>query len=97
MSTDIYQEDEAFVARGATHYHDSMYPPQGRHWSIERRTYVPTASLFSRHYFNAEGTEIGLVIPDLFSVGMGVQVFDKPRVWGIDHTLIPIRGLTSTL
>jgi len=87
MQTTLEEQDKKFAERGATHYHDSHYPAQGALWSIERGYYVAHARLFSRHYFNPEGTEIGLVIPDMFSVGMGVQVFDKPRVWGIEHTL----------
>lgn len=90
MQTTLREQNRAFIELGAAHYHDSMYPPQGRHWSIERGTYVPTARLFSRHYFNPEGTEIGLVIPDLFEIGGGVQVFDTPRVWGIERNLISL-------
>jgi len=85
----LCEANNVFRVRGAMHYHDSHYPPQGRHWSIERGTYVPTARLFSRHYFNAEGTEIGLCIPDLLPEG-GVQIFDTPRVWGIPHELHPL-------
>ena len=82
----LYQADEKFAGLGATHYHDSHYP-------VTRTSYYGHGrggGLFSRHYFNKEGTEIGLFIPDLGEFSEG-QVFDTPRVWGIPHTLISLR------
>jgi len=82
----LFQADEAYRELGATHYHDSHYPGSRRMCDWGWRE----GGLFSRHYFNAEGTEIGLVIPDFFPLDMGVQIFDKPRVWGIEHDLHPL-------
>jgi hypothetical protein len=80
------EADDLFSLLGATHYHDSHYPGRRRLYD----GYETPGGLFSRHYFNAEDMEIGLVIPDLFSVGCGVQVFETPRVWGIPHDLNPL-------
>lgn len=84
--TTLYLQDENFKSLGAIAYHDSHYP-------INNTPYDGRGGgggLFSRHYFDHTGMEIGLVIPYLFSVDMGVQVFDTKRVWG-DVSTTPLR------
>lgn len=80
-----YAMDKQFLALGATHYHLSYYP-------AKPVTYYGTeygARIFSVHYFNKEGTEIGMYIPD---VSTKPQIFDEPRVWGIPHELAELKG-----
>ena len=82
--TTLSEQDESFKALGATGYHNSYFP---KNWTEER---LGGRTLSSRHYFNKEGTEIGYVNPDFFSLGLGVHVFETPRVWG-DHLTKVIR------
>lgn len=91
----IYYLNEAcdqFVSLGATHYHDCLYPSR---YDYRTGDYTVPGSLFSRHYFNTEGTEIGYCIPDVLPYCQPF-VFDKPRVWGIERNLIKIPKVFDT-
>ena len=81
----LHETDEHFASLGATHYHDAHYPE----WVTYG--YRQGGGLFSRHYFNAQGTEIGYVLPDFLQFeGHGVHHFETPRVWGIPHEKIAL-------
>lgn len=79
--TNLEEADAAFLARGATHYHESEFPGVADP-SLGR--------IFARHYFNRDGEEIGYVLPYMIRYGSGVHTFDPPRVWGFYKTLIPL-------
>jgi len=81
-----YDADTYFASRGATHVHEDHYPTK-RVWIYDH--YQDASEVFSRHYFNAEGTEIGYVIPDFYKFGTGGE-FNPPRVWGIPKNLQPL-------
>jgi len=83
--TDLFKQDKAFTERGAIEYHNAYYPTV-YHDGMPNKP----GALFARHYFNAEGTEIGYVIPDFFSHGLGVHVFETPRVWDIGRTSVSL-------
>lgn len=75
------ETDKHFQDKGATHYHDSLYPTDS----------VMSGIVFSRHYFKG-GLEIGYVLPNLLSFqGHGIHEFETPRVWGIPHNLVAIK------
>jgi len=86
-----YDADTYFASRGATHVHEDHYPTK-RVWTcdyVKGNHYKDFSRVFSRHYLNAEGTEIGYVIPDLYEFGTGVE-FNPPRVWSIAKNLQPL-------
>lgn len=80
----LAETDAHFKALGATHYHDSLFPIEGQ------RRYPELGRICSRHYFNPEGTEIGLVHPYLLQHGTGVQVFETLRAWDLPHILVAL-------
>lgn len=78
------QHDEYFRTLGATQVYDEPYPNR---YSYQSGQYTEPGGLFARYYFNAQGTEIGYVIPSVFNVP---NVHPTPRVWGMPHTLVPL-------
>jgi hypothetical protein len=94
QAIELHKQDKEFAALGATHHHDALYP--------FRRVYCPSLGhrmesqgLFARHYFNAQGTEIGYILPDLLQFGSGVHYFEIPREWTIPHDLIATPGVNN--
>jgi hypothetical protein len=77
----MLKTDSYFIAKGATHYHDAMYPPK-RVYNGMTLGWETVDRLFARHYFRADGLEIGYYIPDL---NQGPHDLDTPRAWGIPH------------
>lgn len=78
------RHDEHFRSLGAVTVYDETYPNR---YSYKSGQYTEPAGLFARYYFNAQGTEIGYVIPDVSNLP---NVHPYPRTWGIPHTLVPL-------
>lgn len=76
--------DDFFRSLGATHVYDERYPARVRSYDLQPAE-IPR--VFARYYFNAQGTEIGYIIPDLARWN-GPHVHPAPRVWGIPKTLV---------
>jgi hypothetical protein len=91
MMHSLYEVDRHFVSLGASHYHDSFYPSK-RRYAYDRYALQWESRLFSRHYFAENGMEIGYCIPDIMPECQPVEL-DTPRVWGIDHTLHPLKQI----
>jgi hypothetical protein len=81
--------DLHFKEKDATHYHDSYYPST-RVYTISEGYVDKRGGLFARHYFNADGVEIGYVLPEFLEFGSGIHYFMEPRVWGIEKNLIAL-------
>lgn len=75
------EHDEYFRTLGATHVYDEQFPAK---YSPKSGLYNAPGGLFARYYFNAQGTEIGYVLPGLSNKP---HVHPTPRVWGLPHTL----------
>ena len=86
MKASPAQYDDHFRSLGATHRYDERYPARIRRYDGQPAEVPP---IFARYYFNAQGTEIGYVIPDL-ARWHGPHIHSTPRVWKMPHTLLAI-------
>lgn len=75
--------DRYFRNHGAVAFHNEYLPTRNE------LGFIKELELFSRHYFNIQGTEIGMVHPEFLKYHKMVQHFDTPRVWGFPHDMIP--------
>lgn len=89
MNTTVYYDTIGDVDRLMLREHKAVSYYDA--WVKQYTWRGPVQERMFRHYFNAEGTEVGYLIPMMLSFpGHGIHTFETPRVWGIPHFLTPL-------